>query len=148
MTQKGKMTILGIVLLVVISTAALVAFVLLRQTPQSVLNSSADTNTFVNTTTNSAPQPTTSNKEQPADTDRDGLLDDEEERLGTNAQVSDTDADGLADRAEVSVYKTNPLVGDTDADGTLDGPEVKSGKNPNGAGLLLDLQGSITNMNQ
>lgn len=146
MTQKGKMTILGIVLIVVLGTAAAVAIVLLRQTPASVLNSSTGTNEVTPAT--NATQPTRPSVTQRNDTDRDGLTDDEEQQLGTDTNRSDTDADGLADRAEVSVYKTNPLVGDSDADGILDGPEVKSGKNPNGDGLLLDLQGSITNSNQ
>lgn len=143
MTQRGKITILGVVLLVLIVTTALVAALLLRETPQSVLNNSTNAVETNATTTNQTfvPQPTISQAE---DADRDGLLDDEEKTLGTDANRSDTDADGLADKAEVVVYKTNPLSSDTDNDGVLDGAEVKSGQNPLGTGLLLDLQANIT----
>lgn len=59
---------------------------------------------------------------------------------------SDTDGDGLFDREEVEVYKTDPKLKDTDGDGIDDGVEVDNGYNPNGDGLLLDLQKSIDNL--
>ncbi|MBR3084799.1 MAG: hypothetical protein IKH04_00205 [Kiritimatiellae bacterium] len=43
------------------------------------------------------------------DSDGDGLLDGEEELLGTNPQDADTDGDGMDDHAEVYVYETDPL---------------------------------------
>jgi len=75
-----------------------------------------------------------------ADKDRDGLSDDEEAILGTNANNVDSDGDGLFDREEAKVYKTNPLVADTDGDGFLDGEEVKNGYNPNGPGRLYEIR--------
>lgn len=63
--------------------------------------------------------------QQPKDTDGDGLTDDQEATLGTNAKASDTDGDGLTDGEEVNVYKTDPLRADTDGDGLTDGDEVK-----------------------
>jgi hypothetical protein len=72
------------------------------------------------------------------DTDKDGLSDAEEIKLGTNPNKNDTDADGLFDADEVNVYKTDPLKSDTDGDSYLDGAEVLSGFNPNGPGKLLD----------
>jgi len=60
----------------------------------------------------------------PKDSDGDGLMDDEEAKLGTDPFNKDTDADGLTDGDEVKVYKTNPLNPDTDFDGLKDGPEV------------------------
>lgn len=74
------------------------------------------------------------------DKDRDGLSDEEEQKLGTKDAVPDTDGDGLSDDDEVTVYKTNPLKPDTDGDGNADGAEVKKGYNPNGAGLLLNFE--------
>jgi len=60
----------------------------------------------------------------PKDSDGDGLMDDEEAKLGTDPFNKDTDGDGLTDGDEVKVYKTNPLNPDTDFDGLKDGPEV------------------------
>lgn len=71
------------------------------------------------------------------DTDKDGLSDVEEARLGTDPLQNDTDQDGLNDREEVVIYKTNPLVSDTDGDTFLDGSEVRNGYNPAGPGKLL-----------
>lgn len=57
----------------------------------------------------------------PLDTDRDGLSDDDETRLGTDQNDPDSDGDGLLDGFEAG-YGTNPLVPgeqslDLDADG-------------------------------
>ena len=79
----------------------------------------------------------------PADSDRDGLTDEEEATLGTNPQVADTDGDGLSDFAEVHIYHSNPLLADSDKNGTSDGDEVSAGENPAGSGRLFD----ITNQN-
>ena len=58
------------------------------------------------------------------DSDGDGLLDLDEEVLGTDPQAKDTDRDLLTDAVEVNgATKTNPLDGDTDDDGLLDGHE-------------------------
>lgn len=68
----------------------------------------------------------------PYDTDKDGLLDGDEEKLGTNPEDPDTDHDGLTDGDEVKIYHTNPLKADTDGDGLTDGDEVNVYKtNPN-----------------
>jgi outer membrane protein OmpA-like peptidoglycan-associated protein len=58
------------------------------------------------------------------DHDRDGLTNEEEERLKTNPYDPDTDGDGLSDFEEVRRYYTNPLLADTDGDGLTDGQEV------------------------
>jgi hypothetical protein len=73
------------------------------------------------------------------DTDGDGLMDDEENTLGTNPALVDTDGDGLNDREELRIYGTDPLNQDTDGDTYLDGDEVRNGYNPNGSGKLLNL---------
>jgi uncharacterized protein YkwD len=73
------------------------------------------------------------------DSDADGLLDDEEKKLGTNPKKKDSDNDGLADYEEVNVYGTDPNNPDTDKDGVSDGDEVKMGRNPRGRGRLKDL---------
>jgi hypothetical protein len=70
------------------------------------------------------------------DSDGDGLLDAEEDRLGTDALASDSDEDGLDDGEEVNEYRTNPLIADTDGDGYNDGQEVENGYNPLGEGKL------------
>jgi len=73
------------------------------------------------------------------DSDKDGMTDGEEKRLGTDPNNVDTDEDGLFDREEVRVYKTDPTNPDTDGDGYTDGSEVKNGYNPNGPGKLYEL---------
>ncbi|MFA4941558.1 MAG: CAP domain-containing protein [Patescibacteria group bacterium] len=73
------------------------------------------------------------------DSDADGLLDEEEKKLGTNPNKKDSDNDGLADYEEVNVYGTDPNNPDTDGDGVSDGNEVKIGRNPRGSGKLKDL---------
>lgn len=72
------------------------------------------------------------------DSDDDGLSDEEEVRLGTNARSVDSDNDGLFDYEEVKVYGSDPLKADTDGDGFSDGQEVKGGYNPLGTGKLFD----------
>lgn len=76
---------------------------------------------------------------QQSDTDKDGLMDDEEASLGTDSTQEDTDNDGLFDREEVEVYQTNPLNSDSDNDTYLDGAEVKAGYDPNGPGKLFEV---------
>ena len=73
------------------------------------------------------------------DSDADGLLDEEEKKLGTDPKKKDSDNDGLADFEEVNVYGTDPNDPDTDKDGVSDGDEVKRGRNPRGRGRLKDL---------
>ena len=46
------------------------------------------------------------------------------------AQRADTDKDGLFDDDETNVYGTNPAVADTDGDGPDDGQEVFDGTDP------------------
>lgn len=58
------------------------------------------------------------------DSDGDGLLDVEEEKLGTDPFDPDTDRDGLSDGEEVKAHGTNPLDPDTDLDALKDGAEV------------------------
>ncbi|MFC1639109.1 TMEM43 family protein [Patescibacteria group bacterium] len=70
----------------------------------------------------------------PVDTDGDGLLDEDEVRLGTDPTSADTDGDGLDDGLEVEVHETNPLVADTDGDTYDDLSEVERGFDPNGEG--------------
>ncbi|MDO5317185.1 MAG: hypothetical protein Q4G65_01035, partial [bacterium] len=60
-----------------------------------------------------------------ADTDGDGLRDDEEALVRqTLPYVVDTDGDGLSDFGEVRIYGTNPRLADTDGDGRTDGEEI------------------------
>jgi len=77
---------------------------------------------------------------EPLDSDQDGLTDEEEAALGTNANNIDSDQDGLTDREEVKVYQTDPLNSDTDGDGYKDGEEIASGYNPKGQGKLLEIK--------
>jgi len=80
------------------------------------------------------------------DTDGDGLLDTEEDNLGTDKNNPDSDNDGLFDKEEVKIYLTDPLNPDTDGDGIIDGEEVEQGRDPNDfnpEAKLLDLQKEI-----
>jgi hypothetical protein len=63
---------------------------------------------------------------QSPDTDNDGLKDGDEVRLGTSPVDHDTDNDGLGDGEEVLTYRTDPKDLDTDDDGLTDGYEVQS----------------------
>lgn len=65
-----------------------------------------------------------------ADSDGDGLSDEEEAKLGTDPNNPDTDGDGLLDGEEVNKYETDPLDKDTDKGGIMDGVEVKNGADP------------------
>jgi hypothetical protein len=65
------------------------------------------------------------------DTDGDGLLDGEEQRLGTRVDLADSDDDGLSDWDEVRTYGTNPLLKDSDGDGANDAHELAAGTDPN-----------------
>ena len=59
------------------------------------------------------------------DSDKDGLTDKRESRLGTDPRDKDTDNDGLRDYREVVKTTTDPLEKDTDGDILRDGTEVK-----------------------
>lgn len=59
-----------------------------------------------------------------ADTDQDGLTNQQEEALGTDPTVADTDDDGLSDGSEVNTHKSNPVLADSDGDLLVDGYEV------------------------
>ena len=64
----------------------------------------------------------------PGDEDGDGLLDGEEQGLGTNLRDPDTDDDGLLDGTEVDVADgsgcPSPVAPDSDGDTLSDGDEV------------------------
>ncbi len=53
------------------------------------------------------------------DDDNDGLLDTEEQTLGTNMLKADSDDDGVIDKEEKE-KGSNPIMADTDGDGTND----------------------------
>ncbi len=63
------------------------------------------------------------------DSDRDGLTNGEEVRLGTDPYSLDTDRDGVNDLQEV-LLGTDPKSQDTDRDGIPDGEELRSGTDP------------------
>jgi len=54
------------------------------------------------------------------DTDKDGLDDGLEAKLGTLSTLPDTDEDGLTDYEEYCKYQTDPTLSDSDGDGTPD----------------------------
>lgn len=68
--------------------------------------------------------------EEDVDSDGDGLLDKDEEALGTDPDNVDSDGDGLGDGEEVNDYGTDPLSTDSDGDGYEDGWEVTEGTDP------------------
>lgn len=71
------------------------------------------------------------------DSEGDGLSNDEEKALATDATNPDTDGDGLSDGDEVKIWHTDPMKKDTDGDGFNDGDEIKSGYDPLVKGGIL-----------
>ncbi|EIA07353.1 hypothetical protein HJ01_03358 [Flavobacterium frigoris PS1] len=63
------------------------------------------------------------------DCDSDGLVNSEENAIGTNPLNSDSDGDGVTDGEEVTLG-TDPLNPDTDGDGVIDGTEFIDETNP------------------
>lgn len=90
----------------------------------------------VETTPTTTPTPVASEPtvDSQKDTDKDGLTDEQEIKLGTDPNNPDTDSDGLNDSAEINIWGTDPLNKDTDGDGFPDGQEVLNGFNPKGPG--------------
>ena len=68
------------------------------------------------------------------DTDDDGVTDGAEVAAGGNPLLPDTDGDGLRDGEELQAFLTDPIDPDTDGDGFEDGAEVVLGTNPTFAG--------------
>ncbi|MBP9710068.1 hypothetical protein KBD61_03530 [Patescibacteria group bacterium] len=73
----------------------------------------------------------------PADTDGDGLTDEQETNALTDPRAADTDADTLSDGDEIKKYRTDPLKKDSDGDGYTDAQEIENGYNPVGTGKCL-----------
>jgi outer membrane protein OmpA-like peptidoglycan-associated protein len=65
-----------------------------------------------------------------ADSDDDGLHDFDELKYHTSPLLKDTDNDDLTDRDEIELFKTNPLSTDTDSDGLRDNEEVAQTTDP------------------
>jgi cell wall-associated NlpC family hydrolase len=65
-----------------------------------------------------------------ADTDRDGLTDALEARLGLSATTADSDHDDISDGYELLKLHTDPKLADTDGDGVTDALELALGTNP------------------
>jgi cell wall-associated NlpC family hydrolase len=64
------------------------------------------------------------------DTDRDGLSDAMERRLGLDPQRADTDGDNISDAQELIVHKTDARKADSDGDQLNDAFELAQGLNP------------------
>lgn len=64
------------------------------------------------------------------DSDSDGLLDGEEQQYGTDPLNPDSDGDRIIDGNEVMVFMTDPLNPDTDGDGRDDYRELNEGTDP------------------
>ncbi len=89
--------------------------------------------------------PTVQQADDPTDTDGDGLTDEEEEALGTDANNPDTDGDGLEDGIEVFELGVDPLDPDTDGDRISDGVEVWGFEDINGKQWYLNPSDPDTN---
>ena len=63
------------------------------------------------------------------DIDGDGLLNTEEQKIGSDPRLKDSDGDGLPDDIEARI-KTSVRVPDSDGDGILDGREIQIGSDP------------------
>lgn len=78
----------------------------------------------------SSPEPVVEEPQPPADSDGDGITDEEEAKLGTDPNSADSDGDGLSDYDEINTHKTNPNNPDSDGDGFTDSQEVEMGYSP------------------
>lgn len=83
-----------------------------------------------------------------ADTDSDGLPDEEEQSRGTDKRKADTDEDGLSDYDEVKKWGTDPLNRDTDWDTYPDGEEVEAGFDPLNLGKLDSDRDGLDNVEE
>ncbi|VGO11629.1 hypothetical protein PDESU_00174 [Pontiella desulfatans] len=68
------------------------------------------------------------------DIDSDGLLNTDEEMIGSDPWNPDSDGDGLLDGAEVHTHETSPTSADTDTDGMPDQWELDNGFDPTSGG--------------
>jgi cell wall-associated NlpC family hydrolase len=64
------------------------------------------------------------------DSDRDGVTDAMEARLGLSSTAADTDHDNVSDGYELLKLRTNPTLADTDRDRLLDSLELALGTDP------------------
>lgn len=83
------------------------------------------------------------------DEDRDGLSALDEFQRGTDLRNPDTDGDGIRDGDEVRGllgFVTNPLLPDTDGDGVWDRTEIQTGSDPTNANSL-NLARALTRLN-
>ncbi|MCX6780733.1 MAG: hypothetical protein NT003_01300 [Candidatus Magasanikbacteria bacterium] len=103
--------------------------------PKPVATSTPDT-TVAPAIPAAIPTPVLPTADTQKDSDKDGLTDVQEAKLGIDPNNPDTDGDGLTDGAEVNIWGTDPLKKDTDGDGYTDGQEVLNGYNPKGPGKL------------
>lgn len=106
----------------------------------------ASTPTTLPLVTNTSTPAPVSEPTQPAvaDSDNDGLTDQQENGYGTDPNNADSDSDGIRDKEELEVWNTDPLNADSDGDTFSDGTEIKAGYNPRGAGKLLTNPGATT----
>jgi hypothetical protein len=101
-------------------------------TPQADAGEEAATEEATEEAETAATPAPTATPEKPlapsADEDRDGILNGDETKRGTDPREADSDGDGLKDGDEVKRYKTDPLKRDSDGDGLDDGDEVTNTK--------------------
>ncbi len=142
---NGKIKISYIIEVIVLAIIiTIVVFVLQGRngnTPDVTENQNINTNSPTGSVTNGAVT-------QKPDADGDGLSDEEEAALATNASLADTDGDGLTDYDETKVYKSDPKDADSDDDGNTDGKEVANGYSPTDGTKLLDLEREKQKFNQ
>lgn len=125
--------ILAAALVVIVVVGGAVWYIRKPKPPSPTVNTNQSTNAV-------APVPRIDARQgsAPEDADQDGLINSEEEKLGTNPTLNDTDRDGLSDFDEAKLYQTDPKNPDTDSDGFPDGEEVNKKFNPKGDGQLFE----------
>lgn len=169
MTKKQLYLIIGSTVLVLSAIVGLVIFLRMRATSDLLPSSSTripspptstDTGIVVDELDQKMGKEQSILDARPADSDADGLTDEEESSLGTDPQLSDTDGDGYTDYEEVKLLQSDPLVAnegdlrsrppiqetgvsnageasagqgesDSDGDGLFDEQERLMGSNPN-----------------
>lgn len=123
MRNRRTGLIAGLALLVIAAGVSAAAVYKIKQHDRILLAQNLVSQFEINTTYREA------ELKSDGDEDNDGVLNEQEQRSGTNPMDEDSDNDGITDGDEAALG-TDPLNPDTDGDGLYDGYEIIAGLDP------------------